>query len=215
MLKRSFSGLLSALLLSALLLAASLGVGRAPSPASATRPATTQASKPAILFNGIPWGASKAVVKASLPAGFTLDEAITANYKNGDLYFTGKLLNENSGVMALFDPNGKLVKVGVILYTKDQDARSRYASTQEMLISKYGKPTDKMEDYSAPYQKGDGYEDTALKLGKGVVLCTWKDDAGTFLAEKISDTLTVLIQYEPSTWDAEYARRQKETAKQF
>jgi hypothetical protein len=175
--------------------------------------AAMQAPRPT--FAGITWGASSdaAIVKAFVDAGLTS----RGKDKDGDFRFEGRLFDEDAVVFAFISPTAGLVKVQITLLTPDTKARSAYEEVVKTLFQKYGEG-QKIERYTTPYYKGDGYEDQAIQLGKGLVATMWGDNeqpSTTALIVKISDKLNVEIAYEDHAWSTEIDRRRKKTSTIF
>lgn len=167
-------------------------------------------------FAGIPWGSSRTDVQNTLiEKGYTFDKEVGES----DLMFRGSISNERAAVRAFFDPDGHLVKIGVFLITADEDAEPTYRSTIEQLHGKYGEPDLTLRRFDAPYEEGDGHEETAIKDGKGHVAACWAhgekvtDDPQDALCASITSELTVSISYESVRWDPEADRRKAKAAK--
>jgi hypothetical protein len=161
-------------------------------------------------FADLVWGSSPTEVRAGLVAKGYQDIAAD---KDGDLGFRGTVLETPVVGRALF-AGAKLSAVTVILVTADKDCRSMYSRMKEVLTAKYGPPTQALEFFTSPYYKGDGFEDQAIRLGKGHFDVFWstppesRDTEGDDLWLGITDRLAVRIQYESPTWSEELKRRQ-------
>lgn len=158
---------------------------------------TAQAKQPT--FANIPWGIDLAELRKQLTSnGFTplnVDE-------DGDLKFKGKLLGHNAVGFA-FLGNRKLMKLQLLIATPDHKAISTYRDLREILAKKYGEPEHVFEYFKRPYYDGDGYEEQAIRLGKGTFSCFWKDVISLSITEK----LAVKLNYESALWSAEMDRR--------
>jgi hypothetical protein len=89
-----------------------------------------------------------------------------------------------------------------------------------VLVKKYGEPTQDFAFFQRPYFEGDGYEEQAIRLGKGHFSCYWtppKDSKvrGDTLALNLTERLTVKITYESSNWGEEAERRNANRTKIF
>jgi len=79
-----------------------------------------------------------------------------------------------------------------------------YSDIQGELNEKYYKTTKVYENYTSPYEKGDGYYETAIKLGKADFSSFWKfvnpksnkEDQKNSISLKITPTLNVSIKYQ-------------------
>lgn len=159
------------------------------------------------VFSGIPWGSSSTKVISELKkANFTSD-CNWAFDEDGDIKFIGNIMGYPSVNYALF-VNDKLLKMSIKLITKDEVVFAAYEEASKVLVSKYGQPTKKYAFFSSPYYSGDGYEEQAVRLGKGHFIAFW----GTMLSVSITDKLIVEISYESSGWKAESDARKAKSA---
>ena len=165
-------------------------------------------------FADIPWGSTAETVKNMMAAQRL--EFVRAD-SDGDYAFKGTLAGYPALVWALM-ADGKLVKVAVHLATPDHKAREAFKSMKQTLTVKYGLPSADYESYETPYQDGDGFEDQAIRLGKGHFLSVWTTVTGadtSNLGLQISETLTVVISYESPRWDTEADRRRAKATMAF
>lgn len=72
--------------------------------------------------------------------------------------------------------------------------KSDYERFKEMFRKKYGKP-DSYEYFSEPYEEGDGYEHTALSVGKCSYISFFNVPLGT-ISLRISESGAISIAYE-------------------
>ena len=160
-------------------------------------------------FGNIPWGANRAAVtEAMRQTGLKFSKVD----EDGDLLFQGNLNGYDARVWALMTPTDQLSKTGVTLITEDSKARGVYRDMKDVLTKKYGAPTNCEEHFSDPYHEGDGYEEQAIKLGKGFFMCLWGDEITGVLGIEITDQLNVHITYEFPGWYAGEAARRKAIA---
>lgn len=170
-------------------------------------------SADAFTFADIPWGASKTEVTKKLAAKGYSNIKID---KDGDLTFEGFLVgNEAVGIAVL--ANNSLVKVIINLVTPDRKAIGTYEDMKETLTKKYGQPQRTFKRFMNPYYEGDGYEEQAIRLGKGSFSSFWGEDGkgveGMML--KITEKLTVVIVYESAAWSQESDKRSAKAASDF
>jgi hypothetical protein len=158
------------------------------------------------VFADIPWRSNVATVTRLLTArGFEPN----APDKDGDIMFRGQLMGHKIIGLALFTSNG-LQKITVTLVTPDNRARPVYRDLRKTLIDKYGPSSKSYEFFQRPYYDGDGYEDQAIRLGKGHFASVWQKQ-GQVLGLSITERLTVRIAYEGPQWgEAVDQRRSKE-----
>jgi hypothetical protein len=124
--------------------------------------------------------------------------------KTGDISFRGNLLGHRMDGFALL-AGKRVAKVIVNIQTPDNKARETYVLLKETLTKKYGQPEISYEYFNKPYYEGDGYEEQAIKLGKGRFVTFW---INTPVLE-ISEKLTVTISYEGPLWHQEAGRRRQ------
>ncbi len=102
-------------------------------------------------------------------------------------------------------------KIVVTILTPDQHARETYKDMKQTLTTKYGPPQQAFEFFSDPYYEGDGYEDQAIKLGKGHFGAFW--DNGLQL--NVTEKLNLNVAYESPTWADEAGRRKSKSTRAF
>lgn len=112
------------------------------------------------------------------------------------------------------------MKVVVLWLTPDEDANDFFRQMRETLITKYGPPDFDHEIYESPYEKGDGYRDTAIRLGKARIAAIWNwpgrpsaEPSGLSLT--VTKALAVSSHYEPPEWIAASRRRAVHQARDY
>jgi hypothetical protein len=172
-----------------------------------------QAQGSAPTFGGVEWGSSEAQVRAALTGkGYTLEKIDN----DGDLDFKGDVGGRPAVLFAFMTPTRSLVKIQINIVTPDHEARSTFDDMKQTLTAKYGRPRDDFHFFSSPYVEGDGFEETAFRVGKGHFFVAWADtnDTGA-LDMEITERLTVAISYESPAWHEEAARRKSQSTKDF
>jgi hypothetical protein len=130
-----------------------------------------------------------------------------------DQTFLGDVLGEKALVMTLFSERGGLEKMIVSFVTDDKTCLSFYRAFKRELKQRYGSTSSDVEQYDEPYQDGGhvGYEQIAIKNGKGHINALWERQDGGMDGSRISlsveENLTVYLTYESSAWSAESDRR--------
>lgn len=157
-------------------------------------------------FADIQWGASKDEVRKQLTSKGFSPEALD---KDGDFKFEGSLLGYKAQGFALFAAN-RVAKIIVRIITPDNKAIDTYRSMKDVLLVKYGKPTNDFEFFKKPYYDGDGYETQAIRVGKATFACFW---SGVNL--EIHESLTVQVNYESNDWAEESNKRKARAASVF
>jgi len=170
-------------------------------------------SRPAEFNLGaLPWGASvDSVTSVIEPHGYNLNKTDA----DGDLNFDGVLFRSPTRLFA-FMANQKLVKVRLYINTADEDALTVYQNVRAELTKQYGAPRETIEQYAAPYRKGDKNELAAIKAGKVDLQTHWIQGPGSrtpHVAAQVTDKLTVVVDIESAAWDKESLRRRRATAK--
>lgn len=163
-------------------------------------------------FADIPWESSATAVTAMLGAkGFKPGGAD----KDGDIRFEGELIGYKAMGLAMF-VEGRLGKVTLILVTPDNKAREVYRDLRETLVQKYGAPTRTFETFRRPYYLGDGFEETAIKVGKASFATFWAPE-GTEggLSIEITERLNIRVTYEGPLWGPESNRRKSKSRSVF
>jgi hypothetical protein len=166
--------------------------------------AVETASGQDILFADIPWNSNVSLVKDALVSkGYTFVKKDV----DGDLIFEKQAFGYKSRFMALLSPENGLVKWSISIPTPDPKAFDAYDVVVAQMQRKYGKPDFSLENYESPYEKGDGYEEQAVKLGKATIATVWKNTGEDGVGVQISENLAVIIFYESRFWIKEADRR--------
>ena len=85
-----------------------------------------------------------------------------------------------------------------------------------LLPQRYGPPHRRFYTFDPPYRDGDGYEDEAIRLGKGRVMAVWMDaDKNTVLCE-LTPALLIKVVYQDEIISGivDEAAEKRQTAKQ-
>jgi hypothetical protein len=152
------------------------------------------------IFANIQWGSNSKVVIASLKSVGFSDIEFTPQK---DVVFSGgRILGEEAGGLAIF-ANDKLVSISIRLETADGDAIPVYFKLKKMLSKKYDDPDIDLVNFESPYVWGDGYEQTAIRLGKSDIRCRW----GNSLELNVTKKLTVRAVYMSLDLGKEIKRR--------
>ena len=177
--------------------------------------ASARAEERATAFANARFGQSPAAVADAMAAvGLApYQKARTDERFALDQTFLGTVLGEKALVMALFGERGGLEKMIVSFVTDDKDCLPFYREFKRELKTRYGSTSADIEHYDAPYQDGGhvGYEQIAIKNGKGHLNALWEQrDGGTEgsrISLSVEENLTVYLTYESATWSAESDRR--------
>jgi hypothetical protein len=117
------------------------------------------------------------------------------SYKDNYLQLKGNVSSNEVELNILFTPKTK-VAWKFVIYLPEQSSwyslKSQYIEYLDMLKSKYGEPKDNYNFFSSPYNEGDGYEMTGVKVDKCNYAAYWEDK---YIIE-ISKYAQVKIVYE-------------------
>ena len=139
-----------------------------------------------------------------VPVGGTKMEAVNKFKAKGfsvvkleDTYvrMQGKMGNTNIELAIVTSPiTFSVWKYSVYLPKRDTwyELKSEFESYKSTLVSKYGEPTSDYHFFSNPYDEGDGYELSAITLGK----CSFSSFWGEKMSLQISKYKQVNISYE-------------------
>ena len=172
-------------------------------------PAFVPPSRPAeFSLAGIPWGIAPDSVSALItPLGYNYNKAD----EDGDLWYDGILYRAPTRVFAFIGPEKKLVKLRVVIHTPDERAITAYQNARAELVKQYGQPKETVEEYEAPYAKGDNKQEKAFKDKKATMRTYWlpKGSRTTHVSVSVTSNLTVVVDYESAAWDKESLRRRR------
>ena len=159
-------------------------------------------------FAGTKWGGGEDDTKEKISAaGFEF----TQKDEDGDLNFDGEVMGYGSRVYAMLTPDGKLMKVTVLIATPDEEAISTWRTMMANMTKKYGEPAHLFETFKSPYKKGDGKTEQAIQEGKGTLAAFWGDEDEGFMMVEVTDKLAVRVAYESKYWPLESDRRTGKT----
>jgi hypothetical protein len=175
---------------------------------SSSRSAFVPPSRPAeFSLAGIPWGiAADSVTTLIAPLGYNYNKADD----DGDLLYDGVLYRVPTRVFA-FIGQQKLVKFRMVIYTPDEKAITTYQNARAELVKQYGQPRETVEEYEAPYAKGDNNQLKAFKNKKATMRTYWlpKGSRTSHVSVWVTSNLTVMVDYESAVWDKESVRRRQ------
>jgi hypothetical protein len=156
---------------------------------------------------GIPWGiAADSVSELMSPRGYNYNKADD----DGDLLYDGILYRTPTRVFA-FMGQQKLLKFRVVINTPDEKAIAMYHTARAELVKQYGQPKETIEEYEAPYAKGDNKQQQAFRDKKAVMRTYWLPSGSrtSLVSVQVSSNLAVLVDYESAAWDRESVRRRQ------
>lgn len=147
---------------------------------------------PAPEFMGIEVDGSRADITSQFKSkGFIVSRE---KADENSIKFTGKINGMQIEVFAAFTTTSNKCWA-LMVYLPEQtnwyDIKRQYNEYLQILIDKYGKPNSSYDFFSSPYYEGDGYEMSALALGKCTYAAFWEKQY-----IQISKFKQVKIQYE-------------------
>ena len=136
---------------------------------------TLSFSDPLTGFLGIPFGSTKDQVISAMSAKTTIEPFIGNDviaYKN--IKFSGR----DTELIVFYYYQNYFYSSLVIIAPERNRAPETYYAIKKDYYTKYGTPRRDIEEYSWPYKKGDGYEETALFANKANINADWLFDEG-------------------------------------
>ena len=148
------------------------------------------------------WGQSMAEVKANNSAkGYKYSVEFGSTLLATDANFAGA-----SNCMIIWSFTSDKLYEGIVIITPYLTAKamSDYDSMKAKISVKYGEGMT-YESYDYPYVVGDGYWETAFKLGKGHLSSVWNFEDGNSISMELinNDDLTTKIKYQSTELVAE------------
>ena len=151
------------------------------------------------------WGQSLAEVKANNSAkGYEYFEGLDNILAVRGVDFAG-----TSDCMIIWMFTSDKLFQGIVSITPDLTAKamSEYDSMKAKISGKYGEGKT-YESYDYPYDEGDGYWETAFKLGKGHLNTFWTFEDGNSLSMELMENLTITIKYQSTELVGERIKQQ-------
>ena len=110
----------------------------------------------------------------------------------------GTVNGKSMELLICHTPTSKIVWKLIVTLPKQNtwyDLKNEYEKYKDILVKKYGQPSDDFHFFSSPYDEGDGYEMTAVAVGK----CTYSSyftNQGNSVSIEISKWKEIDINYE-------------------
>jgi hypothetical protein len=149
-------------------------------------------------------GTKDEIQKKFLEKGFKF-----VNSKDDYLQLKGNVGTNEVELNVIFTPKTKIAWKFVV-YLPEQSSwyslKSQYNEYLDMLKSKYGEPKNNYHFFSSPYDEGDGYEMTGVKIGKCNFAAYWEDKYSI----EISKFSQVKIAYENPVNSEIFSKEKKE-----
>jgi hypothetical protein len=146
-------------------------------------------------FLGLPLsGSINEFHKQLVAKGFTM----TFN-ENDARFYDGTLGNSPIRVLVLNTPNTKQVAKGVIWFAEKSsfyDLEYDFDDKKKVFVEKYGEPTDCFNYFAKPYYRGDGYELTAVRVGKYSNVCFWQLTNGFSVSLEVDKSQKIKASFE-------------------
>jgi hypothetical protein len=167
---------------------------------TATAQLTKSSEKHVVEIIGVPIQGDVNVAKQKfIDKGFKDGESV-----DGGIHLSGRLMNRDVNLYLITTPKTKQFCKAAIFFdehTSWSSLKSEFKEFEEILTKKYGKPYDTFKFFDSPYKEYDGYETTAVRIGKCNYFTFWKEakslnSSGYTIAVQINKGMTVAIQYE-------------------
>lgn len=156
---------------------------------------------------GIPWGISADSTTALIsPRGYNYNKTD----EDGDLWYDGMVYRTPTRIYG-FMAGDQLVRFRMVLITPDETAITTYATARAELVKQFGVPKETIEEYEAPYARGDEKQIEAFRAEKATMRTYWLPASGpmSLVSIQVSEDLTVFVDYESAAWNKEMVRRRQ------
>lgn len=189
----------------------------APGAASAQKVPGARATPPTqrYLFAGVPWLAHVDSALAQLAAkGY---RELPASGQPSLILLRGRFFDRDAMVTGHLDERRRLVRWDVRIDSQQEryrwpQMRALFDEIVQESQARYGSPRSVVEKYGFPYERGDGWEDEALRDGKATLQWSWQARSGDRLTVEMTATVAVLLTYESPEWAELEARRRSKKA---
>lgn len=173
---------------------------------------STQVSIPSIkhlIFKGMPInGHIDDFVELFINDGFSLSENNVAN----SVALNGNFAGQKAGILISATIISKTVYQVCVMFEKIPSfwsAKSKFNEFVESYTKKYGIPTRSLRSFNSPYYEGDGYEDSAMRLGKVNYASIWTLDEGSIIVTIMNTGATAIMYRDAVNEKLENAERQE------
>lgn len=155
------------------------------------------------------WGSSKAEVKVN-------NEVKGYNYYEGEgvdenlLVATGANFAGESNCLIFWKFTSDKLFEGTVIVTPELDAKAmeHYKDIRTKITRKYG-TGNTYESYDYPYEQGDGYWETAFRVGKGSLSTYWSFEDNNTISMSLDEDLTIKIKYQSTILVQEAIEKQE------
>ena len=171
-------------------------------PPQKAAPARTQPEKVLTGFQGVNWGDSVAVARKKMSARKEFKFAPSMSNSTLSFYTGGKLGGEDISLIGFGFSNEGFFKATTFFEPSQGGALQQYKNVQALLKRKYGEPVENERKFMSPYYEGDGYEEQAIRAGKGLIFSIWsfpnkeEDDDLVLSVDGSGDELSVRLIYQ-------------------
>jgi hypothetical protein len=146
-------------------------------------------------FNGVPISGDLNTAIARFKAkGFTFEKFVEIG-----AIMNGKVANQPIELYIIVTPKTKQVYKMTVYFQESKtwfDIKNKYNEYVSLFTEKYGEPSGEYKKFAPPYEEGDGYEMSALGLGKIQYFTLWIGKDNLNLAVEISEYKQVKLVYE-------------------
>ena len=166
-------------------------------------------------YQQLKWGAPENAVRAFAAASGWIADSVEESHGTRLLFYEGTYEGHRS-IIACKLYNGKFYELGVVYAGQQRSGLADWQAMTAQLTQRYGPPHRRFYTFDPPYRDGDGYEDEAVRLGKGRVMAVWMDaDKNTVLCE-LTPALLIKVVYQDEIVSGivDEAAEKRQTAKQ-
>jgi hypothetical protein len=184
-------------------------------PAAAAARAPRVEPPPRYHFAGVPWLATADSALARLAERGYRDVPEAGD--TAQIVCRGRLFDHDALVTGYLDDRRRVVRWVVLVASRGErykwpDMREVFDQIVRESQNRYGPPRSVVEKFRFPYQRGDGWEDEALRDGKATIRWGWVSRGGDRLAVEMTPAVSVTLTYECQEWAGLEARRRAKRA---
>lgn len=144
-------------------------------------------------FLGVDLAGAEAAAVAVLTKRYGAPKSVEKTPISTFYGWTGQAIGCDAGIV-LQAHAGRVCNVAVVCMESSATYAARYIGFYRLLQSKYGVPYA-TRSYQYPYEDGDGYEASALALGKATIADTWGRGGDFEIILRVSNKFVVSVNY--------------------
>lgn len=159
----------------------------------------TYCAEPATLdgFLGLPWGASSQQIKNLMK---TRPKTTLKSEDQKVIIYESTFAGEDAEI-GFFIYQDKMWQAVILINFEEYEVIKKWKTFCEDISQKYGFSGEKYYFFESPYYERDGYEEQAIRRGKGTAFAFWefqKQDgsASDYISCEITTSLSLLLRYQ-------------------